>query len=377
MIKKKILIVFGTRPEAIKLAPLILKLKINKKFLTKICITSQHKKMLHQVLKLFEIKPDYDLDIMKKDQNLSHITANILNRFNFTLDRFKPDLVIVHGDTSTTMACSLSAFYKKIDIAHVEAGLRTGSMYSPYPEEINRKVTSNLTKFHFAPTYKAKKNLLDEGYKKKNILITGNTVIDSVLWMNKKIKSKKKINEILEKKFPFLKKNKKKIILVTCHRRENFGKSFENICNSILQISKRNKNCLIVYPIHLNPNIKIPVNRILNNIDNILLLDPLNYMEFIFLMKKSHLILTDSGGIQEEAPTLNKPVLIMRDHTERPEAIRAGTSKMVGTKPKRIIYEVEKLLKNNLIYSNMSKIKNPFGDGNASKKIIQYLEKYI
>lgn len=377
MVKKKILITFGTRPEAIKLAPLIIKLKQHKNFLVKVCITSQHKKMLKQVLNLFKIKYEYDLKIMKDNQTLGHVTSKILNKFDLVLNKFKPDLVIVHGDTTTTMASSISAYYKKIDVAHVEAGLRTENIYSPFPEEINRKITSNICKFNFAPTNLSKKNLINENIKKKNILVTGNTVVDSLLLIKKIIKENKKIQNKLVKKFGYFLSKKKKIILVTGHRRENFGKGFRNICMALLQIIKKHQDVLIIYPVHLNPNVKKPVKKILKNNPRIILLDPLNYVEFVFLMSKSYLILTDSGGIQEEAPTFNKPVLIMRNHTERPEAVKAGSAKLVGTNQSKIYKEVSKILLNRNSLKKIQKIKNPFGNGNASLKIVKYLNKKL
>lgn len=377
MIKKKILITFGTRPEAIKLAPLIIKLKQQKNFLVKVCITSQHKKMLKQVLNLFKIKYEYDLKIMKDNQTLGHVTSKILNKFDLVLNKFKPDLVVVHGDTTTTMASSISAFYRKIDVAHIEAGLRTENIYSPFPEEINRKITSNISKYNFAPTSTSKKNLMNENVKKKNIIVTGNTVVDALLLTKKIIKENKKIQKKLLKKFNYFLIKKKKIILVTGHRRENFGKGFRNICMALLKIAEKHQDVLIIYPVHLNPNVKKPVKKILKNNPRIILLNPLNYVEFVFLMSKSYLILTDSGGIQEEAPTFNKPVLIMRNHTERPEAVLAGSAKLVGTNQSKIYNEVRQILSNRMLHKKIQKKKNPFGNGNASLKIVKYLNKKL
>ena len=368
---KKILFIFGTRPEAIKMAPVIKKLKEADVFNVKVCVTAQHREMLDEVLKIFEINPDYDLDIMKKNQDLYDITSNILLGLKNVLDDFKPNLVMVHGDTTTTFSASLAAFYKKIDIAHIEAGLRSGNIYSPYPEEANRKMTSILAKYHFAPTLKAKENLIKEGLNEKNIIVTGNTVIDSLFWVIKKIENDSKLKDKILKRLNF--SFDSKFILVTGHRRENFGQGFLNICEALKEIALKHKDINIVYPVHLNPNVREPVNKILNGIENIKLIEPLNYLEFVYLMSKSYLILTDSGGVQEEAPSLKKPVLVMRDTTERPEGIEAGCLRLVGTDKRKIVKEVEKLLDDENEYKKMSKCKNPYGDGKASERIVEFL----
>ncbi|MEO1958400.1 MAG: UDP-N-acetylglucosamine 2-epimerase (non-hydrolyzing) [Nautiliaceae bacterium] len=353
------------------MAPVIKKLKEKNIFDVKICVTAQHREMLDKVLKILEIIPDYDLNIMKKNQDLYDITSNILLNLKDVFDDFKPDLIMVHGDTTTTFSASLAAFYQKIDIAHIEAGLRSGNIYSPYPEEANRKMTSVLVKYHFAPTLKAKENLLKEGVSEKNIIVTGNTVIDSLLWVVKKIENDSKLKEKILKRLNF--SFDSKFILVTGHRRENFGRGFLNICEALKEITLKHKDINIVYPVHLNPNVREPVNKILKGIENIRLIEPLNYLEFVYLMKKSYLILTDSGGVQEEAPSLNKPVLVMKDTTERPEGIEAGCLKLVGTDKEKIIKEVEKLLNDKNEYEKMSKCKNPYGDGKASDRIVKFL----
>ena len=377
---KKILIVFRTRPEAIKMAPVIKQLKMeNEKWKIKICVTAQHREMLDQVLDIFKIKPDYDLDIMKPNQDLYDITSNILLKMKKVLDDFKPDIVLVHGDTTTTFATTLAAFYQKIDVGHVEAGLRTGNIYSPWPEEANRKLTGALAKYHFAPTNTAKENLLREGIRKENIIVTGNTVIDALFLMLEKIEKDKNLKDKIIKKLNLYFNSQLSIlnsqfILVTGHRRENFGEGFLNICNALKEIALNNPDINIIYPVHLNPNVQKPVNKILKGIKNIYLIEPLEYPEFVYLMNKSYLILTDSGGIQEEAPSLGKPVLVMRDTTERPEAIKAGTVKLVGTDKEKIINEVEKLLNDKDEYYRISKAYNPYGDGKASKKIVEFLK---
>lgn len=369
---QKILSVIGTRPEAIKMAPLIKTLEIDKRFNAKLCITAQHREMLDQVLDIFDIKPDFDLDIMKKEQKLSDLTGLIINGMSGVLDEFKPDIVLIHGDTTTTFASALSAYYKKIPVGHVEAGLRTGNIYLPWPEEANRQLASVITRFHFCPTSSSRANLLSENVNDKNIIITGNTVIDSLLMALKIIESDPKIVSELDKKFDFL-DSTKKIVLVTGHRRESFGDGFVNICKAIKHIANNNKDIQVVYPVHLNPNVQKPTNEILSQVKNVHLIEPQEYLPFIYLMNKSFIILTDSGGIQEEAPSLGKPVLVMRETTERPEAVDAGTVKLVGTKPDKIIEEVEKLLTNKKEYQRMSKSHNPYGDGKASKRIANFL----
>ena len=373
---KKILVVFGTRPEAIKMAPVIHVLMKEKSIKTKICVTAQHREMLDQVLDLFEIIPEYDLNIMKSGQNLFDVTTQILKGMENVLDEFNPDLVLVHGDTATTFAAALSAFYKQIKVGHVEAGLRTGDIYAPWPEEANRKLTSNITEFHFAPTLLSKENIIKENVSEENVFVTGNTVIDALLWVCKKIKSSIELEKELEKFYPMLDKQKK-IILVTGHRRESFGGGFERICESILEIAKKYSECQIVYPVHLNPNVQEPVKRMLSEVENVYLIEPLDYLPFVNLMMRSYMILTDSGGIQEEAPSLGKPVLVMRETTERPEAVEAGTVKLVGTSVETIIHAVSELMDDEKIYSNMSKAHNPYGDGYSSEKILETIKEKL
>lgn len=367
----KVLSVFGTRPEAIKMAPIIEHLKLSPNIESKVCVTAQHRTMLDQVLSLFDIKPDYDLDLMKPGQNLSDITTNVLLDLHHVLLKVQPDIVLVHGDTTTTFAASLTAFYAKIPIGHVEAGLRTGNRYSPWPEEINRHLTSSLSNFHFAPTQQARKNLLAENIPDKLIYVTGNTVIDALFKTVERINTNQILNQSLAEQFSYIDKNKR-LILVTGHRRENFGKPFENICHALEQLSSR-RDLQIVYPVHPNPNVQEPVNRILSGIDNIHLIQPLEYLPFVYLMMQTYFVITDSGGIQEEAPSLGKPVLVMRDTTERPEAIKAGTVKLVGTDPSSIVSESSLLLDDKIAYSSMSLALNPFGDGKAAQRIVQAL----
>lgn len=369
---KKVLTVFGTRPEAIKMAPLVHALAEDKRFEAKVCVTAQHREMLDQVLSLFEITPDYDLNLMKAGQTLNEVTARILIELKPVLEEFKPDVVLVHGDTATTFAASLAAYYEQIAVGHVEAGLRTGNIYSPWPEEANRKLTGALTKYHFAPTETSKSNLLKEGYDPSAITVTGNTVIDALLMIKDKLDDNKALNKSLEKLFPFLDKEKK-LILVTGHRRESFGGGFERICESLAKIAKENPEVQILYPVHLNPNVREPVNRILNGVVNVFLIEPQEYLPFVYLMNQSNIILTDSGGIQEEAPSLGKPVLVMRDITERPEAVDAGTVKLVGTDVEKITSALGKLLHNKDEYQKMSFAHNPYGDGKACERIIETL----
>ena len=374
---KKILIIIGTRPEAIKMAPVIKEIKKNKKFFNlKICITSQHKKMLKQVLDFFEIKTHFDIGVMRKNQSLEDLTSKILLRIGDIIHKIKPDLVMVHGDTTTTFASSLACYYKKVDVCHIEAGLRTGNIYSPWPEEINRKLTAQIAKIHFSPTQLAKRNLRSEGIDKKNIIVTGNTVIDSLLFTQKKILKTSSIKNRLDKKFSYL-DNGKKIILVTGHRRENFGKDFRNIFKALKYIALNNKNICIVYPIHLNPKVLLPAKKILGKIPNIFIIQPEDYLSFVYLMNRSYLIVSDSGGVQEEAPSLGKPVLVTRKNTERPEALKAGTARLVGTNTTNIIKNIEELLHNKKSYNKMSKSHNPYGQGVAAKKIIKNLKSKI
>jgi UDP-N-acetylglucosamine 2-epimerase (non-hydrolysing) len=372
MTKKRILSVFGTRPEAIKMAPLVHALAADDRFEAKVCVTAQHREMLDQVLELFEITPDYDLNLMRAGQTLNEVTARILLELKPVLQGFKPDVVLVHGDTATTFAASLAAYYEQISVGHVEAGLRTGNVYSPWPEEGNRKLTGALTKYHFAPTVTSQQNLLDENYAQENIVVTGNTVIDALLMVKEKIDQDVGLNATLAASFPMLDKAKK-MILVTGHRRESFGGGFERICEALAITAKRYPNAQILYPMHLNPNVREPVNRILKGIDNIYLIDPQQYLPFIYLMTRAHIILTDSGGIQEEAPSLGKPVLVMRDTTERPEAVDAGTVKLVGTNVEVMASAINELMDNEEAYKKMSFAHNPYGDGNAAKKIIASL----
>ena len=375
---KKILLVFGTRPEAIKMAPLVKQLKIdNGEFITKLCVTAQHREMLDQVLELFEIVPDYDLNIMKKGQDLYDITSAVLLNMKDVLDDFKPDIVLVHGDTTTTSATSLAAFYKKIKVGHVEAGLRTNNIYSPWPEEANRQITGVLSNYHFAPTQTAKENLLKENKKEKGIIVTGNTVIDALFLALNKIKNSTELQQKINHKLStigYQLQNDKKIILVTGHRRENFGEGFINICEALKEIAINNPKIDIVYPVHLNPNVQKPVNELLSGVNNIHLIKPLQYEEFIYLMDRSYFIITDSGGVQEEAPSLGKPVLVMRNTTERPEAVEAGTVKLVGTDKNIIAKEAQKLINDKISYEKMSKAHNPYGDGKAVQKIVKFLK---
>ncbi|WP_105254001.1 non-hydrolyzing UDP-N-acetylglucosamine 2-epimerase [Pseudoalteromonas sp. T1lg75] len=368
----KVLTVFGTRPEAIKMAPLVHALSVDERFDAKVCVTAQHREMLDQVLELFEITPDYDLNLMKAGQTLPEVSSRILLELTPVLKEFKPDVVLVHGDTATTFAASLAAYYEQIAVGHVEAGLRTGNIYSPWPEEANRKLTGALTKFHFAPTQTSKDNLLAENYPSESIHITGNTVIDALLMVKDKLESNIDLQTTLDAQFPFLDADKK-LVLVTGHRRESFGGGFERICEALVEVAKSHSDVQIVYPVHLNPNVQEPVNRILADVDNIKLIEPQQYLPFVYLMNRANIILTDSGGIQEEAPSLGKPVLVMRDTTERPEAVKAGTVKLVGTDKVKIIESLNELLTNQVAYDDMSFAHNPYGDGEASKRIISIL----
>ena len=377
---KKILVVFGTRPEAIKMAPLVKKLSTIPEFQTKVCVTAQHRQMLDQVLELFDISPDYDLDIMKRDQNLVDITKNVLSGINDVLLDFAPDIVLVHGDTTTAAVTSLAAFYNKIKVAHIEAGLRTNNLYSPYPEEANRQIIGVLANYHFAPTRIAMENLIKENKPASNILVTGNTVIDALLFILDKILHNEKIKDSILKSLKnegFIYNQNRKLILVTGHRRENFGDGFINICNGLKQIALNNPDVDILYPVHLNPNVQTPVNNILSEIQNIHLVSPLKYESFVYMMHLSHFIITDSGGVQEEAPSLGKPVLVMRDTTERPSALIAGTIRLVGTDITKITQQAQILLDNESEYKTMSNAINPYGDGTASEKIAAYLQQNL
>ena len=365
------MLVFGTRPEAIKMAPLCKEfLKFQDVFTTKICVTAQHREMLDQVLDFFNIHPDYDLNLMKKNQNLYNLTSDIIVGLKDILEDFKPDFVFVHGDTTTTMAASIASFYNGAKVCHVEAGLRTFNKFSPFPEEINRQLTSRIADFHFAPTLKSKNNLINENIREANILVTGNTVIDALLMSIEKVKSKpSQIIIELSKQI-----GDREIILVTGHRRENHGQGFIRICEAIKDIAVDNKNRLVVYPVHLNPKVQEPVNKILGSISNVMLIDPLAYEDFIWIMNRSKIIITDSGGIQEEAPSLGKPVLVMRETTERPEAVEAGTVILVGTNKDLIVSESLSLLENKEKFKSMSHKHNPYGDGTASKKIVDFIK---
>ncbi|MBN2768654.1 MAG: UDP-N-acetylglucosamine 2-epimerase (non-hydrolyzing) [Campylobacterales bacterium] len=407
---KKFLIVFGTRPEAIKMAPLVKAFESYNSRITvqprrnedhhelritvKVCVTAQHREMLDQVLELFEIIPDYDLNIMHSTQDLYDITSNVLLGMRSVLLDFKPDVVFVHGDTTTTFATSVAAFYQQIKVAHVEAGLRTGNLYSPWPEEANRQLTTQITAYHFAPTSISKNNLLKENVNEANIAVTGNTVIDALFFALDKIKSNPaleeeiihSINKTLPSTFQLpindstlnpqhlTLQNQPKLILVTGHRRENHGQGFINICNALREIALKNPEIDIVYPVHLNPNVQKPVRELLSEVENIHLIAPLQYEQFIYMMDKSYFIITDSGGVQEEAPSLGKPVLVMRETTERPEALEAGTVKLVGTDTALIIVEAQELLDNPEAYEKMSRASNPYGDGEACQKIIDFIK---
>ncbi len=372
MERKKVLIVFGTRPEAIKMAPLVHVLGSDERFDAKTCVTGQHREMLDQVLELFQIEPEYDLNIMQPGQSLGQVTSRILLGLDEVLSSFKPDVVLVHGDTATTFAASLASYYKQIPVGHVEAGLRTGNIYSPWPEEANRKLTGCLTQFHFAPTDASKNNLLGESYSADHISVTGNTVIDALLMIKSKLEENVQLSESLAEAFPML-DSAKKLVLVTGHRRESFGGGFERICKALQVVAMKHPDCQIVYPVHLNPQVQEPVNRLLSDVDNIHLIEPQQYLPFVYLMTRSHVILTDSGGIQEEAPSLGKPVLVMRDTTERPEAVEAGTVKLVGTDVDVISSNLDALLTDQNEYQKMSMAHNPYGDGKACKRIADVL----
>tara|TARA_R110002126_G_scaffold117911_1_gene257667 strand:+ start:205 stop:1329 length:1125 start_codon:yes stop_codon:yes gene_type:complete len=367
----KNLIVFGTRPEAIKMAPLVNEFAKHSKFFeTRVCVTAQHREMLDQVLSFFEIKPDYDLDLMKPNQNLYSLTSDIILGLKPVLEEFNPDYVYVHGDTTTTMAASIASFYSGAKVCHVEAGLRTNNKYSPFPEEMNRQVTGRIADYHFAPTEQSKQNLLNENVLEDSILITGNTVIDALLESTVRVDCIE--NSEIEKLKLIIDKSKK-LILVTGHRRENHGQGFINICESLKEIAVSHADVQIIYPVHLNPNVKGPVYEMLLGIDSVQLIEPLAYPAFVWLMNQSYLIITDSGGVQEEAPSLGKPVLVMRDTTERPEAVDAGTVILVGTDKNKIVKECNDLILSTIRYEKMSALHNPYGDGNACKRIVEHI----
>jgi UDP-N-acetylglucosamine 2-epimerase (non-hydrolysing) len=371
----KVLTVFGTRPEAIKMAPLALQLAADLRFDARVCVTAQHREMLDQVLSLFNIQPDYDLNLMKPAQSLAELTARMLQGVSEVIAEFKPEIVLVHGDTSTTFAASLAAYYQQTPVGHVEAGLRTGNIYSPWPEEGNRKLTAALTAMHFAPTSTARDNLLNEGIENSRIHVTGNTVIDALLSVSQQIDNEPDLESKLAAKFPFL-SQENRMILVTGHRRESFGGGFERICQALSRIASAHTDCQIVYPLHLNPNVQEPVRRLLSDCPNVQLIDPQDYLPFVYLMKRSYLILTDSGGIQEEAPSLGKPVLVMRDTTERPEAVETGTVRLTGTNVEALVSATKELLTNKESYARMSMAHNPYGDGKASARIVQALAEF-
>jgi UDP-N-acetylglucosamine 2-epimerase len=370
---KKILVVFGTRPEAIKLAPIVLELRKYPDVQVKVCVTAQHRQMLDQVLGLFEIVPDIDLDLMRLNQTLSELTAKVVVEMDEVIKQERPDVVLVQGDTTTVMAAALSAFYNKIQVGHVEAGLRSDDLYSPFPEEMNRRVTTILSSYHFAPTERARNALLKEGVSEKQIFVTGNSVIDA-LYMILKKPVPQTAKDILNRAGIYENGNDRKMILVTAHRRENFGERFESICHGIKQLTERNQDVVIVYPVHLNPNVQEPVTRILKRVERILLVEPVEYDTMVHMMNAAKVILTDSGGIQEEAPSLGKPVLVMRTETERPEGIEAGTAKLVGPYAERIVNETERLLRDPSAYNEMAVAVNPYGDGKAAQRIVKILK---
>lgn len=369
MVRIKVLSVFGTRPEAIKMAPVVEQLKKDNRFESKVCVTGQHRQMLDQVLELFNIKPDFDLNIMKAGQDLTDVTSSILLGLRSVFKEFKPDYVLVHGDTATTLSTTLAAYFQQIKVGHVEAGLRTNNIYSPWPEEGNRKVTGCLANLHFAPTYTSKNNLLVENISEDTVVVTGNTVIDALFMVRNRLSHDQALRSNLDLRFDFL-NSERKVVLITGHRRESFGGGFERICQAVSELADKFSNVDFVYPVHLNPNVREPVNRFLSGRSNIFLIEPQDYLPFVYLMGRAHVILTDSGGIQEEAPSLGKPVLVMRDTTERPEAVEAGTVKLVGTDVDKIVGEVTTLLTDHHAYCSMSMAHNPYGDGKASIRIL-------
>lgn len=368
----KVMLVFGTRPEAIKMAPLALLLQQDARFDCRICVTGQHRQMLDQVLGIFQLAATYDLEIMRPNQDLSDITSAVLLGMRGIFQQFRPDMVLVHGDTATTFSASLAAYYHQIPIAHVEAGLRTHNLYSPWPEEANRRLTGALTALHFAPTPSSKANLLREGVLPKDIHVTGNTVIDALLQAVDRLKDDQDLVREVQKKLPSLAEDRR-MLLVTGHRRESFGGGFERMCQALISIAAEFPDIDIVYPVHLNPQVQEPVKRLLGDTPNIHLIEPQEYLPFVYLMNRAHIVLTDSGGVQEEAPSLGKPVLVMRDTTERPEAVEAGTVKLVGTDAELIVSEVTRLLTDDEEYARMSYAHNPYGDGAASERICQAL----
>lgn len=372
---KRILSVFGTRPEAIKMAPVLLELnKHPDVFESRVCVTGQHREMLDQVLTLFGIHPHFNLDIMADSQSLTDVTCRVLKGMETVFKEYRPDVVLVHGDTTTTFAASLASYYEKIAVGHVEAGLRTGKIYSPWPEEVNRHLTSVITRYHFAPTEHARQTLLKEGAAPGSIIVTGNTVIDALLTVVGMLREDASLRDRTAARFHYLDPNKR-LILVTGHRRESFGAGFESICRALKSIAQANDDVQIVYPVHLNPNVREPVNRILSGSKGIFLIEPQEYVAFVHLMDRAYLILTDSGGVQEEAPCLGKPVLVMRERTERPEAVDAGTVKLVGTDERSISAAISRLLNGGPDYASMSKAHNPYGDGKAAARIVESLRR--
>ena len=361
------MVVFGTRPEAIKMAPVVHALQAHPDLEPQVVVTAQHRQMLDQVLEIFDIVPDADLDIMQPGQTLPDVTARIVQGMTPVFAKLRPDIVLVHGDTSTTLSTALAAFYARIPIGHVEAGLRTGNMQAPWPEEMNRRLTSPLTSMHFAPTHGSRDNLLREGISADSIHVTGNTVIDALLQVDARLRSDENLHNAMHERFPFLAPNKR-LLLVTGHRRENFGHGFERICKALARVAARD-DVQVVYPVHLNPNVQEPVRRHLSSHDNVYLIEPQDYLPFVYLMQQAHVILTDSGGVQEEAPSLGKPVLVMRETTERPEAVDAGTVRLVGTDDSRIVTELERLFNDDAEYARMAEAHNPYGDGEASGRI--------
>lgn len=371
----KTLCVFGTRPEAIKMAPLVKLLGESPRFESRVCVTGQHRELLDQVLELFCITPDHDLNIMKPGQDLTDVTCSILQGLRDVLATEKPDIVLVHGDTATTLATSLAAYYQQIPVGHVEAGLRTGNLYSPWPEEANRKLTGSLAALHFAPTESSRTNLLAENIDPSGIVVTGNTVIDALLDVVEKLDKDATLQADMATRFPFLKDNAK-LVLITGHRRESFGGGFERICEAVARVASAHPDVQLFYPMHLNPNVREPVHRLLDDLSNVHLIEPTDYLPFVYLMNRAFVILTDSGGIQEEAPSLGKPVLVMRETTERPEAVEAGTVKLVGTQVDTIVSELTELLTNDEAYRAMSFAHNPYGDGKACQRILDALQDF-
>ena len=370
---KKILVVFGTRPEAIKMAPLVKELKkFPAEVSVKICVTGQHREMLDQVLELFSLVPDYDLNVMSPGQSLSELTSKIILKISPVIKEYKPDIMLVHGDTTTTLSASLAAYYEKILLCHIEAGLRTDDNYAPWPEEVNRRLTGAIANLHFSPTKEARNNLLNENVNENSIFVVGNTVIDSLLNTQEIIDTSSSLQTDLAKEFNYI-RDEANVLLVTGHRRENFGEGFKNICEALKLLAETRADIQIIYPVHLNPHVLDPVKDVLGSLERVHLIEPLNYLSFVYLMTKSHIILTDSGGIQEEAPSLGVPVLVMREETERPEAVSAGTVKLVGTNSEQIYRECCNLLDDETAFLTMSKAHNPYGDGKASSRIIKEL----